>query len=84
MAKIPLNCVFDSRHPQRMNPPRRIRRIRIQIQPTRIADRVFADKPSDLGIIVPMAVVVQPCFVPLVLSHSQSRAIESVELVYVS
>ena len=41
-------------------PPHRIRRIRIDIQPTRKPDRVFADKPSDLRIIVPIAVVVQP------------------------
>ena len=54
--------------PQRINPPRRIRRIRVQVQPARIAYRVFADKPSDLGIIVPMAVVVQPCFVVVVLA----------------
>ncbi len=59
--------------PQRINPPRWIRRIRIKIQPTRIADRVFADKPSDSWIIVPIPIVVQPCFVIVVLPLKPDR-----------
>ena len=59
--------------PQRINPPHRIRRIRIKIQPTRIADRVFADKPSDPWIIVPIPIVVQPCFVIVVLPLKPDR-----------
>ena len=55
--------------PQRINPPRWIRHIRIQIQRTRIIDRVFANKPSDPWIIVPIPIVVQPCFVIVVLVH---------------
>ena len=54
--------------PQRINPPRWIRRIRIKIQPTRIADRVFANKPPNPRIIVPIPIVVQPCFVIVVLT----------------
>ena len=53
---------INSSQPKRINPPHRIRRIRIDIQSTRKPDRVFADKPSDLRIIVPIAVVVQPGF----------------------
>ena len=53
---------INSSQPQRINPPHRIRRIRIDIQPTRKTDRILADKPPDLRIIVPIAVVVQPGF----------------------
>ena len=53
--------------------PQRIRRIRIKIQPTRIADRVFADKPPDPWIIVPVPIVVQPCFVIEVLALKHDR-----------
>ena len=53
--------------------PQRIRRIRIKIQPTRIADRVFADKPPDPWIIVPVPIVVQPCFVIVVLALKHDR-----------
>ena len=80
MATIPLNCVFDSRQPQRINPPRWIRRIRIKIQPTRIADRVFADKPSDPWIIVPIPIVVQPCFVIVVLALKPDRVGQALAL----
>ena len=66
--------------PQRINPLHRIRRIRIQVQPARIADRVFADKASDLGIIVPMAIVVQPCFVILVLPLKLDRVGQALAL----
>ena len=66
--------------PQRINPLHRIRRIRIQVQPARIADRVFADKASDLGIIVPMAVVVQPCFVIVVLPLKPDRVGQALAL----
>ena len=59
--------------PQRINPPRWIRRIRIQVQPTRIADRVFANKPSGPWIIVPVPIVVQPCFVIVVLALKPDR-----------
>ena len=57
--------------------PQRIRRIRIKIQPTRIADRVFADKPPDPWIIVPVPIVVQPCFVIVVLALKPDRIIQS-------
>ena len=62
-----------TRQPQRINPLHRIRRIRIKIQPTRIADRVFADKSSGLWIIVPIPIVVQPCFVIVVLPLKPDR-----------
>ena len=58
---------------QRINPLHRIRRIRIQVQATRIADRVFADKSSGLWIIVPIPIVVQPCFVIVVLALKTNR-----------
>ena len=62
-----------SGQPQRINPPRWIRRIRIQVQSTRIADRVFADKASAPWIIVPVPIVVQPCFVIVVLALKPDR-----------
>ena len=58
---------------KRIDPSRWIRRIRIQIQPTRIADRVFTDKLPNPGIIVPIAVVVQPRFVIVVLALKSDR-----------
>ncbi|KMM96996.1 hypothetical protein TU84_25160, partial [Pseudomonas helleri] len=48
--------------PKRINPPHRIRCIRIDVQPTRKPDRILAYKPPDLRIIVPIAVVVQSGF----------------------
>ena len=45
----------------------------VKIQPTRIADRIFTDKPPNLGIIVPIAIVVQPCFVIVVLALKSDR-----------
>ena len=66
--------------PQRINPPRWIRRIRIKIQPTRIADRVFANKPSDPWIIVPIPIVVQPCFVIVVLPLKPDRVGQALAL----
>ena len=66
--------------PQRINPLHRIRRIRIKIQPTRIADRVFADKPSDPWIIVPIPIVVQPCFVIVVLPLKPDRVGQTLAL----
>ncbi|KMM82193.1 hypothetical protein TU74_22710 [Pseudomonas lundensis] len=48
---------------KRINPLHRIGRIRIQIQPTRIADGVLADKPFAPWIIVPIPIIVQPYFV---------------------
>ena len=66
--------------PQRINPPRWIRRIRIKIQPTRIADRVFANKPSGPWIIVPIPIVVQPCFVIVVLPLKPDRVGQALEL----
>ena len=41
----------------------RFRRIRIKVQPTRIADGVLADKPFAPWIIVPIPIIVQPYFV---------------------
>ena len=69
-----------TRQPQRINPPRLIRRIRIQIQPTRIADWVFANKPSDSWIIVPIPIVVQPCFVIVVLPLKPDRVDQALAL----
>ena len=66
--------------PQRINPPRWIRRIRIKIQATRITDRVFADKPSGLWIIVPIPIVVQPCFVIVVLALKPDRVGQALAL----
>ena len=66
--------------PQRINPPRWIRRIRIKIQPTRIADRVFADKPSDPWIIVSIPIVVQPRFVIVVLPLKPDRVGQALAL----
>ena len=69
-----------TRQPQRINPPHRIRRILIKIQPTRIADRVFADKPSDSWIIVPIPVVVQPGFVIVILPLKPDRVGQALAL----
>ena len=71
-SPIRLTCLPFPK-PQRINPLHRIRRIRIQVQPTRIADRVFADKPSGPWIIVPIPIVVQPCFVIVVLALKTNR-----------
>ena len=60
--------------------PQRIRRIRIKVQPTRITDRVFADKPSDSWIIVPIPIVVQPCFVIVVLPLKPDRVGQALAL----
>ena len=65
---------------KRIDPSRWIRRIRIKIQPTRIADRVLADKPPNPGIIVPIAVVVQPCFVIVVLALKSDRVGQALTL----
>ena len=69
-----------TRQPQRINPPHRIRRILIKIQPTRIADWVFANKPSDSWIIVPIPIVVQPCFVIVVLPLKPDRVDQALAL----
>ena len=69
-----------SGQPQRINPLHRIRRIRIKIQPTRIADRVFADKPPNPWIIVPIPIVVQPCFVIVVLALKPDRVGQALAL----
>jgi len=62
--------------PKRINPPHRIRRIRIDIQPIRKPDREFADKLSDLRIIVPLEVVVQAaCYID-VLPLRAKRVLE--------
>ena len=66
--------------PQRINPPRWIRRIRIKIQPTRIADQVLTDKPADPWIIVPIPIVVQPCFVIVVLPLKPDRVDQALAL----
>ena len=59
--------------PQRINPPHWIRRIREQVQPARVPDRILADKPPDPWIIVPIAVVVQPGLVVVVLALKAQR-----------
>ena len=63
--------------PQRINPLHRIRRIHIKIQPTRIADRVFADKPPNPWIIVPIPIVVPPCFMIVVLALKTNRVAQA-------
>ena len=65
---------------KRIDPSRWIRRILVKIQPTRIADRVFADKPSDPWIIVPVPIVVQPCFMILVLTLKPDRVGQALAL----
>ena len=80
MATIAFDCVFDSSQPQRVNPLHWIRRIHIKIQPTRIADRILADKPPTLRSIVPIAVVVQPRFVIVVLALEADRVFQAFAL----
>ena len=71
---------INTRQPQRINPPRWIRRIRIQIQPTRITNRILTDKPADPWIIVPIPIVVQPCFVIVVLPLKPDRVGQALAL----
>ena len=78
-SPIRLTCLPFPK-PQRINPLHRIRRIRIQVQPTRIADRVLTDKPSGLWIIVPIPIVVQPCFVIVVLALKPDRVGQALAL----
>ena len=44
-----------------------------EVHTTSISNWVFADKPPNPGIIVPIAVVVQPCFVIVVLALKSDR-----------
>ena len=67
----------NSAKPQRINPPHWIWRIHKQVQPTRIPNRVFADEPSHPRIIVPIAVVVQPCLVVVVLALEPDRVVQA-------
>ena len=65
-----------TRQPQRINPPRRIRRVLGLVQPTRQLDRIRRQIPSNLRIIVPMAVVMQTTLGIEVLPLKPQRLIE--------
>ena len=54
--------------PPRIHPPIRFRRILEQVDPTRQPNRIRADKPSDIRIVEPEGVVVQPGFAVQVLA----------------
>ena len=58
---------------QRVDPIGRIRHVVIEVEPTTVANRILADKPSDPWIIVPMAVVVQAGFGVVVLALEADR-----------
>ena len=62
--------------PQRINPPRRIRRVLVLVQPTRQLDRIRRQVPSNLRIIVPMPVVVQTTLGVEVLPLKAQRLVE--------
>ena len=51
---------FASCEPQRVCPFQWVWRILENIQSTRISNRILANKPPDLRIVVPISVIVQP------------------------
>ncbi|BBA33484.1 amidohydrolase [Methylocaldum marinum] len=59
----------------RIHPRDRIRRILVQIEPARQSNRVLADEPPDLGIIVPERIVVRPGLVVGVLARLAQRTV---------
>ena len=60
-----------------INPINRIRRIYIDIQLTRKPNRILADKPPHLRIILPIPVVVQPGF------HIEVLALKAQRIAYI-
>gem|GEM_PF-4886826 len=59
--------------PPRINPPQRIRRILIKIQPTRQPNRVLHREASHLRVVIPEQIIVQPRFAVGVLSGVAQR-----------
>ena len=47
--------------PPRVDPCQRVRRILIQVVSAKKPNRVFADEPTNVSIIVPEGVIIQPC-----------------------
>ncbi|ROL64186.1 hypothetical protein BK634_28915 [Pseudomonas chlororaphis] len=67
---------FFTGQAQRIDPCRRIRRIGIQIEPARLADRILADKSPNRRIIILVSIVMQSCFVVVILALETYRVNE--------
>lgn len=67
---------FFTGQPQRIDPCCRIRRIGIQIEPARIADMILADKSPNRRIIILVSIVMQTCFVVVILALETYRVNE--------
>ncbi|AGQ33529.1 hypothetical protein M495_24750 [Serratia liquefaciens ATCC 27592] len=63
----PLDRIFDALQAKRVNPAYRVRHVLVDIQPTSIPDRILANKPPHLRIVIPIPVVMQPSLMVMVL-----------------
>ncbi len=59
--------------PQRIHPPRRIRRVPIRVQPTRQLHRIRRQVAPRIRVVIAVAVVVQPAFGVEVLALETQR-----------
>lgn len=57
---VPLHTESCTTESQWVNPLDRVRPVLIDVDAASQPDRVLADEPSDVGIIIPMPVIVQP------------------------
>ena len=67
-TKRSANIIQTTRPAQWVEPIPRLRRVLEQIDPTRQPNRIRADKPTDIRIVEPEGVVVQPGFAVQVLA----------------